>query len=45
MILSYKFLILPNKETTIKLVEALDTCRWLYNELLEKVNIAREEGK
>ena len=45
MILSYKFLILPNKETTIKLVEALDTCRWLYNELLKKVNIAREEGR
>ena len=45
MTLSYKFLILPNKETTLKLVEALDTCRWLYNELLEKVNIAREEGR
>jgi len=45
MTLSYKFLILPNKETTFKLVEALDTCRWLYNELLEKINISREEGR
>lgn len=45
MTLSYKFLILPNKETILKLVEALDTCRWLYNELLEKVNISREEGR
>ncbi|HWQ20961.1 MAG TPA: transposase [Methanotrichaceae archaeon] len=45
MTLSYKFLILPNKETARKLVEALDACRWLYNELLEKINIARDEGR
>jgi putative transposase len=45
MTLSYKFLILPNKETARKLLEALDACRWLYNELLEKINIARDEGR
>ena len=30
---------------TQKLLEALDTCRWLYNKLLEKVNTARDEGR
>jgi hypothetical protein len=40
MTISYKFLILPTEETTHKLLEALDTCRWLYNELLERVKLA-----
>jgi putative transposase len=45
MILSYKFRILPDRVMTQKLLEALDTCRWLYNKLLEKVNTARDEGR
>lgn len=42
--ISYKYPIFPNKITQQKLAEALDACRWLYNNLLEKMNDARENG-
>jgi putative transposase len=35
----------PNKDTEKKLVEALETCRWLYNRLLEETRTAMEDGK
>ena len=45
MIISYRYPIFPSREVEQKLVEALDTCRWLYNRLLEEMNKARESGK
>ena len=45
MIISYRYPIFPSREVEQKLVEALDTCRWLYNRLLEEINKARESGK
>ncbi|MCX6672178.1 MAG: helix-turn-helix domain-containing protein [Methanothrix sp.] len=44
MIISYKYPLFPNKMTQQKLAEALDACRWLHNNLLEKMNDARENG-
>jgi putative transposase len=44
MIISYRYPILPSREVEQKLVESLDTCRWLYNRLLEEMNKARESG-
>jgi putative transposase len=41
--ISYKYPIFPNKITLWKLAENLDACRWLYNNLLEKMNDAREK--
>ncbi|MCX6672664.1 MAG: helix-turn-helix domain-containing protein [Methanothrix sp.] len=34
LIISYKYQMLPNKAILQKLAEALDACRWLYNNLL-----------
>jgi putative transposase len=42
--ISYKYPLFPDKITQQKLAEALDACRWLYNNLLEKINNARENG-
>ncbi len=44
MVISYKYPIFPDKATQQKLAEALDACRWLYNQHLEKMNEARENG-
>jgi len=44
MTISYKYRIYPNKATEQKLNEALDTCRWLYNRLLQEINDAKERG-
>jgi len=44
MPISYKYRIYPNKATEQKLNEALDTCRWLYNRLLQEMNEAKERG-
>ncbi len=44
MAISYKYPIFPDAATQQKLAEALDACRWLYNNLLEKMNKARENG-
>lgn len=44
MQLSYKYRIYPNRETEAKLAAALETCRWLYNRLLEETKKAKESG-
>jgi putative transposase len=36
--------IFPNKITQWKLVENLDACRWLYNQLLKDLNEAKRKG-
>jgi putative transposase len=43
--LSYKYRIYPNRDVEAKLLGALDTCRWLYNKLLEEIEEAKEAGK
>ena len=43
--LTSKYRIYPDRETEAKLLEALETCRWLYNRLLENSCKAREVGK
>ncbi len=42
---SYKFRLYPNKEVEIKLDESLELCRWLYNRLLEEIEMTRKKGK
>ena len=44
MIVSYKYRAYPDAAGEARLHEALDTCRWLYNTLLEECNTARENG-
>lgn len=44
MIISYRYPMYPKMEVEQKLVSALENCRWLYNRLLEELNIARENG-
>jgi putative transposase len=44
MITSYKYRAYPDAAVEARLHEALDTCRWLYNKLLEERNTARERG-
>ena len=44
MIISYKYRAYPDAITETRLNAALDTCRWLYNKLLEECNTAREHG-
>ena len=44
MIVSYKYRAYPDAITETRLNAALDTCRWLYNKLLEECNTAREHG-
>jgi putative transposase len=44
MIVSYKYRAYPDATRAARLHEALDTCRWLYNKLLEECTIAREAG-
>ncbi len=44
MIVSYKYRAYPDATTEARLNVALDTCRWLYNKLLEECNTARENG-
>ncbi|NLA31265.1 MAG: helix-turn-helix domain-containing protein, partial [Methanomicrobiales archaeon] len=44
MIVSYKYRAYPDATTEARLNVALDTCRWLYNTLLEECNTARENG-
>ncbi len=43
-IISYKYQAYPGIVVEIRLHEALDTCRWLYNKLLEECNTVRENG-
>lgn len=44
MLISYKYRAYPDATTEARLNGALDTCRWLYNKLLEECNAARENG-
>ena len=44
MIISYKYRAYPDAITEARLDTALDTCRWLYNKLLEECNTTRENG-
>ena len=44
MIISYKYPIFPDKATQLRLGENLDACRWLYNRLLQNLNVAKEKG-
>ncbi len=44
MTLAYKYRLHPTVEAEAKLVEALETCRWLYNRLLEETKKAKEAG-
>ncbi|MCP1661689.1 MAG: transposase [Methanocalculus sp. MSAO_Arc1] len=44
MIVSYKYRAYPDAATEAELNAALDTCRWLYNTLLEECNAMRENG-
>jgi putative transposase len=44
MLISYKYRAYPDATTEVRLNTALDTCRWLYNKLLEECNTAREGG-
>ncbi len=43
--LTYKVQLYPNKQQKAKLVEQLDSCRKLYNKLLEECRKAREKGE
>ena len=42
MILSYRYPIFPAKEVDQKLLASLDTCRWLYNSLRDKLDKVHE---
>jgi len=44
MIVSYKYRVYPDATVETRLYETLDTCRWLYNKLLEECNTARDGG-
>ena len=44
MIVSYKYRAYPDATVETRLNTALDTCRWLYNKLLEECNTAAREG-
>jgi len=44
MIASYKYRAYPNDVVELRLNNALDTCRWLYNKLLEECNTSRGNG-
>ena len=44
MLISYKYRAYPDAITETRLNGVLDTCRWLYNTLLEECNTARENG-
>jgi putative transposase len=44
MIVSYKYRAYPNDITETRLYDTLDTCRWLYNKLLEECNVERANG-
>jgi len=45
MIVSYRDPIYPTEEVEREPLASLDTCRWLYNRLLEEMDKARESGK
>jgi putative transposase len=44
MLISYKYRAYPDTIVEARLIAALDTCRWLYNKLLEECTATRENG-
>jgi len=44
VIISYKYHVYPDKGAERKLGKALDTCRWLYNHILEEISKSKENG-
>jgi len=44
VIISYKYRVYPERDAERKLDKALDTCRWLYNRLLEEISKSKENG-
>lgn len=42
--LSQKFRLYPSRFTEQKLCDHLELCRWLYNRLLEELNVAKSQG-
>jgi len=44
VIISYKYRIYSDREAERKLEGTLDTCRWLYNRLLEEISKSKENG-
>ena len=44
VIISYKYRVYPARVAERKLDEALDTCRWLYNRLLEEISKSKKNG-
>jgi len=44
MLISYKYRAYPDTIVETRLIAALDTCRWLYNKLLEECTATRENG-
>ena len=44
MLISYKYRAYPDADTELHLFETIDTCRWLYNKLLEELNNAHENN-
>jgi putative transposase len=42
MIISYRYPIFPTKEIKQRLLASLDTCRWLYNSLRDKLDKVHE---
>ncbi len=44
MFISYKYRAYPDATAEARLNTTLDTCRWLYNKLLEECTTAREVG-
>jgi len=43
--LTYKYRMYPDRDAEARLAEALETCRWLYNRLLEEARKAKDAGK
>jgi len=44
LVLSQKFRLCPSRFTEQKLCDHLELCRWLYNRLLEELNVAKSQG-
>jgi putative transposase len=45
MLLSYKFRLYPDKRTEAKLLQTLESCRWLFNHFLERRNEGWDKSK
>lgn len=45
MLLSYKYRIYPKRDVEVKLIDAIEICRWLYNKLLEEIKKSKNTAK